>query len=235
MFCFKASVCTTGLSSSSMASYLQRGWYLDASGRQWVTLLKHRGDVLEMSLLSRSCWLLLGEALGNPNPFRACQRPASGSNHMIIAQWGGRTPLSLPPVCSSLETLAMRPDIVLTNALQGPSPQWARGNDLEDVTGLFHLEFPWFQICWLLRKRQIDFRAHWSVLKALAGGDSGIRSRALGLTLAGTWFLGAGVAPFTSLWQRTKGKGWSGAAPAHEPAPVVSRCWTISRLSGSDV
>lgn len=77
-----------------------------------------------------------------------------------------------------------------------------------------------FQICWLLRKRQIDFRAPWSVLKALAGGDSGIRSRALGLTLAGTWFLRAGVAPFTSLWQRTKGKGWSGAAPLTNQLPL---------------
>lgn len=58
---------------------------------------------------------------------------------MIIVQWSRQTSLSLPPLCSLLETLEIRPDIALTNALQGTSLHWALGNDLEDLIGLFHL------------------------------------------------------------------------------------------------
>lgn len=56
---------------------------------------------------------------------------------MTTAQGGGQTPRSLPPVCPLLETLEMRPDIVLTNARQGPGLPWALGNDLEDLKQVF--------------------------------------------------------------------------------------------------
>lgn len=58
---------------------------------------------------------------------------------MIIVHWRGQSPLSLPPLCSLLETLEIRPDTALTNVLQGTSLHWALGNDLEDLIGLFHL------------------------------------------------------------------------------------------------
>ena len=95
-----------------------------------------------MFALSRSCWCLLSQALRNPNPLWVCQRPASrveDSNHTIIVPWRGPTPLSLPPLCSLLETLEIRPDVALTNVLRGMSLHWALGNDLEDLIGLFHL------------------------------------------------------------------------------------------------
>ena len=95
-----------------------------------------------MSPLSGSCWCLLGQALGNPNPLQACQRPESStenSNHMSIVHGHGQTPLSLSPLCSLLETLEIRPDTALTNVLQGMSLHWALGNDLEGLIGLFHL------------------------------------------------------------------------------------------------
>lgn len=94
-----------------------------------------------MSLLSRSCWFLLGQPQGIrvlPRHAKGQPQPRELESHIVV-QWGGQTPLSLPPSRSLLETLEIRPDAVLTNALQGTSLHWTPGNGLGDLIGLFHL------------------------------------------------------------------------------------------------
>lgn len=127
-----------------MAIYVQRGWCLTAFGRQRGTLLKHR-EVKKVSeclyFLEAACffWAEPWGIQTLPGHAKGQLSSSEKSNHMIIVQWGRQTTLSLPPSCSLLETLEIRPDVALTNALQGTSLHWALGNDLEDLIGLFHL------------------------------------------------------------------------------------------------
>lgn len=123
--CFKTSPGTPGRSRSFMAIHLQKGWCLSASGRQCVTQLKHKQvkSSLNAFFLEAACFFW-----AKPWGIQTLSRHAKGqpsssenSNHMIFVQWGRQTPLSLPPFCSLLETLEIRPDVVLTNALQGMS------------------------------------------------------------------------------------------------------------------
>lgn len=138
---FKMSPGTPGFCLLPLWKFIGTGAH--ASVRQSVTLLKYK-EVKKFSHVLTSQKFLVSSG---PSPriqtlSGIYQRPVSSghnSNHMIIVHWGGQTPLSLPPFCSLLETLEMRPDIALTNVLQGMCLHWALGNDLEGLIGLFHL------------------------------------------------------------------------------------------------